>query len=813
MKRWLAYLGALAILSGSNTLLAASKSDEEDNLIRVLQSNASPAEKDAACARLKFIGTARAVPALSTLLTDDQLSHSARYALEAMHLADAETALLGSLNKTRGLTKIGIINSLGVRGEPRAVPALSALARSSDTPFAFAAARALGQIDDPAAMKSLQDLAGHSTGAVHLAAVDGLLSGANRLLASGKSAQALPLFEMIYNAPEPEQVRVGAFRGMIIASGNDGLSQMVKAIEGPPSPEQSAALQLVRDVQAPNATRELGRLLPKVGMPVQIALVEGLEQRGDPAAAGDLVALMGNAMPEVRPSIISALGSLGDASVVPMLAGFATSGNAAEQSAARQALNNLNRGDVTEALVNQLANETSGVQAEVTRALGNRGDRAAVPRLFELAQQTNNTVRIAALQALAQLAQPDDLGPLVQLVLSAKDPPARVEAADAVNTAYQRLAGSGREVPVAPLVTGLKTGSPEARAALLPACSSLTQPDVRVALRTGLEDPNPQVREAAVRALCDTVDRELLDDLVNVARTTKEENFRSLAISAGVRVATQEEGIKISREQQITVLKALLQVATSPAQKRVVLAGLSETPVLEALNLVDPLVDDPGVHNEAARAAIKIGTALPSMQAQEALAVLNKALGAAGDDQTRQALQAAISKIEASADYITDWQVAGPYREAGKDYQALFDVVFPAEVGEGADVVWKPLPAATDTARPWVMDLLKALGGCEQCAAYARTWIHSDQDVAARLELGSDDGMKVWLNDKQVYALNTARPLTPGSDKVDVNLHSGWNRLMLKITQNNLGWEFCARFVKPDGSHLPGLQTGAAPKP
>jgi hypothetical protein len=67
--------------------------------------------------------------------------------------------------------------------------------------------------------------------------------------------------------------------------------------------------------------------------------------------------------------------------------------------------------------------------------------------------------------------------------------------------------------------------------------------------------------------------------------------------------------------------------------------------------------------------------------------------------------------------------------------------------------------------------------------------------------------LKVWLNDQQVYALNVARPIQPGSDKVDVTLHAGWNLLVLKITQNNQGWEFCARFRKPDGSHLEGLRS------
>ncbi len=38
-----------------------------------------------------------------------------------------------------------------------------------------------------------------------------------------------------------------------------------------------------------------------------------------------------------------------------------------------------------------------------------------------------------------------------------------------------------------------------------------------------------------------------------------------------------------------------------------------------------------------------------------------------------------------------------------------------------------------------------------------------------------------------------------------------WNPLLLKVTQLNQGWAFCARFLKPDGSHLDGLQFAAEP--
>ena len=105
--------------------------------------------------------------------------------------------------------------------------------------------------------------------------------------------------------------------------------------------------------------------------------------------------------------------------------------------------------------------------------------------------------------------------------------------------------------------------------------------------------------------------------------------------------------------------------------------------------------------------------------------------------------------------------------------------------------------------------MLTALGG-EQRVAYARTWVYSDHQQPAQLQVGTDDGVKVWLNRKVVHANNTFRGLDPNSDKVNVTLNEGWNPLLLKVTQLNQGWAFCARFRQPDGSRLDGLQFATA---
>ena len=93
MKRWSLLIAAsMACLTVWYPAARGAETGEEQKLIEVLKSTATPADKDAACARLKFIGTRQCVPTLAALLTDEQLSHSARYVLEARAFEEAGAA-------------------------------------------------------------------------------------------------------------------------------------------------------------------------------------------------------------------------------------------------------------------------------------------------------------------------------------------------------------------------------------------------------------------------------------------------------------------------------------------------------------------------------------------------------------------------------------------------------------------------------------------------------------------------------------------------------------------------------------------------
>ena len=65
--------------------------------------------------------------------------------------------------------------------------------------------------------------------------------------------------------------------------------------------------------------------------------------------------------------------------------------------------------------------------------------------------------------------------------------------------------------------------------------------------------------------------------------------------------------------------------------------------------------------------------------------------------------------------------------------------------------------------------------------AYLRTKVWSPKEQKAKLELGSDDGVKVWLNGQLVHANNAERPAVPGQDKADVTLKEGSNPMLVKL--------------------------------
>ena len=104
----------------------------ESELIAVLKSSASEKDKADACLELARIGTKDSVAPLAALLGDEKLAHMARYALEPIPDPAVDDALRDALGKLKGRLLVGVIGSIGVRRDAKAVEPLSKLLKDKD---------------------------------------------------------------------------------------------------------------------------------------------------------------------------------------------------------------------------------------------------------------------------------------------------------------------------------------------------------------------------------------------------------------------------------------------------------------------------------------------------------------------------------------------------------------------------------------------------------------------------------------------------------------------------------------------------------
>ncbi|MGO8746779.1 MAG: hypothetical protein ACLQNE_12385 [Thermoguttaceae bacterium] len=181
----------------------AARNAEVAKLIAVLQCDAAPFDKAQACQRLALIGTKEAVPALAALLADERLSSYARFGLQPIPDPSVDDALRDALGRLHGRLLSGVINSIGVRRDVKAVSALTKVARDPTSEAAPMALAALGQIATFEATETLQQVLASNSAAVRGAAAEACLVSVERLLAQDKREESVRLCDAIRCANVP----------------------------------------------------------------------------------------------------------------------------------------------------------------------------------------------------------------------------------------------------------------------------------------------------------------------------------------------------------------------------------------------------------------------------------------------------------------------------------------------------------------------------------------------------------------------------------------------------------------------------------
>jgi HEAT repeat protein/type 1 glutamine amidotransferase len=613
----------------------------EKELVKFLASDATLAGKQFVCKQLSIIGTEQAVPTLAKMLKDENTSDMARYALERIPGGTVDKALVKGLGKTKGKVKVGIINSLGERGAKHATDSLSKLLKDKDEEIALAAAAALGKIGDEPAAGALGKALKQASGDLRIVVADAYLACADKLAAGGDKDAAMAIYKKLYKSDEPVRIRSGALAGMVAAAPDDASKVVINAISGGEREIQSVAIGLVREVPGTKIIKASAAKLPKLAAAQQVQLLSALADRGDRAALGAVVEATENSEESVRIAALNALGRLGDASAVDLLARVAASKKGAERQAARDSLYRLRDPATDEKILDGIDKAGAKVKVELVRSVGQRHIVGGVDKLLKTARDTDGNVRQESVKALREVAGPEHVPALVELLKDTEDDTElkAIEKTIVSASGKSAVADAGAVMAAIDSVENIRI-----RCSLLRVLGGIGDEDSLEILREALEDEETEVRTAAVRALSDWPDGELAEELLEVAEESEDEKLQTLALRGSIRLI----GLESERpaEETVELYRQAMELAPSVSEKKLVLSGVADVEVFGALYLAYEHLDDEELREEAAAAMVEIAMETAETHPQQTRILLREVIRLSENESVREWAQEIMEELE-----------------------------------------------------------------------------------------------------------------------------------------------------------------------
>ena len=575
---------------------------DEAQLITVLQSDAGQKEKTDACRELGRIGTAACVPALAALLTDEKLSHMARYGLEPIRCPAADEALRAALGQLKGRHLAGLVSTLGLRGDEKSVPTLVGLLKDSDPDVALQAARALGRIGGVAPAKALQTTLSGTKGAQRSVVCEALFECAEAFLAAGHNEQATAIYEALRALPDAApEVKTGALRGAILSRGKDGLPLLAKSIrDADIHTAETAARAALVSKEADVAVVLAGEIV-KLPADRQILVAGILGKLGDIKA---LPALLTLAKAEDRPVRVAALrgaAEIGGTGPIAPLIALMKDPDAEVAKAATDALAGLRGEAVDQAVIEALKTSDPAFQIKMVDQIARRRILSAMPVLAERITDKDHGVRVAAIQSYGQLADPKHLPPLLDRIVGCTNPRDIATLGKAITSI---CAAADDPKACAPVLTpALAKAGNAVKPELLKALKQAGGPEALKAVRGAVDDPDKGVHTAAIRTLSEWPTPDVAPVLLDLAKNSTEELDKILSLRGYLGIAMRKQ---VPPPTKLGICRNAAPLIRRDDEKRTLLGALSGLGSPESFPLVTPYLDDAAVKRDAVATVMTI---------------------------------------------------------------------------------------------------------------------------------------------------------------------------------------------------------------
>lgn len=591
-------------------------SGNEAQLIAVLKSNGPEFEKMKACQQLAVTGTKECVPVLAGMLGDEKMSHYARFGLEPIPDPSVDEALRAAMGKLKGGLLVGVINSVAMRRDVKAVGKLAELLANEDKQVAASAAAALGRIHTEDAMEALVEAYGNSEALRPAIAAAGL-TAADMLVKEGKKDEALRIFDAVKDADVPNRYKLAALQGGIVARGAEGVEGMIECLGASDAAEFAVGLATAQKLPGAEVNKALVAQLGKLVEAAKKGAKEGqtagnratlvvyvLGARGDKAAMPTVLDLAKGGPEALRLPAVRVLAELGDASCVPVLLEAAGATSAELADAARNSLAELPGKEIDEALTAALGQSKGKQLSAVIELIGLRGITSALPEIQKLANSEDPEVRKAAVAALGLTVGLGELPALIERMVTAKTPEAATAAKETLRKACQRM--PNRDECAAKLIAPMASASVPAQCNLMDLLGVVGGEKALGAVSQAAKEGSGQAQDAATRVLGEWMSPDAAPVLLEMAKTGPE-RYRIRALRGYIRIARQ---LNLPAAEKLAMCRTAMEVAGRKEEQRLVLEVLGRNPSVESMAMVTGKLESADLKDAAAAAAVKIGQKL-----------------------------------------------------------------------------------------------------------------------------------------------------------------------------------------------------------
>lgn len=558
---------------------------------------ASDAARWFAARQLSRVASDAEVGTIAPLLRRSDTVDMARYVLERLPGYQAQQALLDGMRNTRGETRIGIIDSLGERGDPSAVAHLRRLSGNGDSATMRAAIVAMGKIGGDEAANATRWCAENIRYDLRPVATEAFLRCADKFLAEGDRERAAIMYEYVYIPAEKTELRMAALRGLLQAEPERAPERIIDTLLNEEPEMKNVAAESISLIDDEAGITALAEALPRLPAEYQAHVLDALARHPVPSGREATIAAARNANGRVGSAAIGALSAYGDAETITMLLRLAASGDESVREAARSSLVRMEGPIVNDRLAQAAISPDNGIRAEALHAITGRRAEEALPIVLRACEREVGGIRVLALESLGSIATVKELPFLVDQFKRAESVEDRAAANGAIVATAKRL-GPG-EARIQPIVKAMSGGrSSENDIALINILGQVGDDAAIPALLNAAKNRDGAVREAAVRALGRWNSPGALDALREIMAKAKTPAEERLAVDGYLRLLSIESDRGV--EETLALYQALTVRPLSAEQKRQLLSGLAALEDGRALPLAMRYVADPEVEAEAA---------------------------------------------------------------------------------------------------------------------------------------------------------------------------------------------------------------------